>query len=64
MDKVDEQSQLSPIEAVSNEEICCPNCQLGKMYLEPDYKYESVYDVWTCNICEHSEIDYDLSDQV
>lgn len=43
--------------------ICCPACQIGKMELEPEFKYEGVYDVWTCQICEHMEIDYELSDE-
>ena len=38
----------------------CPNCLVGKMELEPKYKHEGVYDVWTCQICEHMEVDYDL----
>ena len=41
-------------------EVVCPNCHIGLMHLEPEYKHEGVYDVWTCEICEQMEIDYDL----
>lgn len=52
----DENKDKPPI----NDEVVCPNCHIGLMHPEPEYKDEGVYDVWTCEICEHMETDYDL----
>lgn len=60
MAKSIQSENLNDSNAQEFDEICCPSCQIGEMRLEPKFKYEGVYDVYTCQICEHMEIDYDL----
>ena len=38
----------------------CPECQLGTMRLEPEFKLDAVYDVYTCSICEYMKTDYTI----
>lgn len=39
----------------------CPMCHAGAMELEPNFKEDGIYDVYTCEICEHMETDYSVS---
>ncbi len=40
-------------------EVECPHCQVGLMQLEPNFKYEDIYDCYTCPICEGELIDWE-----
>ena len=46
--------------ALSNHqtEDICPYCEIGYLRLEPEYKHEHVYDVYTCEVCESMVIDW------